>query len=277
MEGGPGPYFSVLGNQPPCGPGPGPRSKHCWVRPSGSQAQYRPPDSGSGSGSGGPRGWSRLLPIPWHWPHRTPVSWLLRGAWSQPAVTSPSPAPVAGGTQGRDGGVEPAVIVTSGEKESNPVYGKGASAATGQRPSCGDRGPLLEKQEERISRTHRATRRPAAPASAASQQLPPATSCLSVYPLVSVPLTTRPRLPALGVELPSVFSPAVGRGFVWRLLPPAPRPHRDQPLRCAHWAPSFRQRRGAQQAWPLWSPRPVWKPSRGSAPHRKPALSVALD
>lgn len=129
---------------------------------------------------------------------------------------------------------------------------------------------MLEKQEERISRTHRATRRPAAPASATSQQLPPATSCLSVYPLVSVPLTTRPRLPALGVELPSVFSPAVGRGFIWRLLTPAPRPHRDQPLRCAHWAPSFRQRRGAQQAWPLWSPRPAWKPTRGSAPHRKP-------
>lgn len=170
----------------------------------------------------------------------------------------------------RVGGLEPAVIVPKGEKENNSVYGKGASAATGRRPSWGDRGPLLGKQEERISRTHRATRRPPAPASSDSQQLlwPPA-ACLSIVLSVS-PSDHKTQASSFGVKPQSVLSPTVRRGGKGgRHLDASvscPQATQGQHLTGAHWVPSFRQNWEHGRPGSPGVPDPCGNPPR-TAPH----------
>lgn len=138
------------------------------------------PDSGSSE----PQGWAGL-------PRAGGTEFLSPAC---PGCLIPGEPPLQGSwlvVPGPGWGLESVVIVPRVEKENNPVYGKGGkgeSAAAGQWPSWGDRGPLLGKQEARISRTRRATRRPPAPASAESQQLVPAPSCLSVRPFVRMSL-----------------------------------------------------------------------------------------
>lgn len=167
------------------------------------------------------------------------------------------------------GGLEPAVIVTRGEKENNPVYGKGASAATDQQPSWGDRGPLLGKQEERISRTHRATRRPPAPASADSPQLLLATSwaCLSI-PLSLCSSDHETQASSFGGKAAlSVQSHSGGAGESpggCSLLPPD---HTGPTPETGPLGPQLQAEWGAQQAWPPWGHSPVWKPTKRAASH----------
>lgn len=127
------------------------------------------------------------------------------------------------------------------------------------------------KQEERMSRTHRATRRPPAPASSDSQQLlwPPA-ACLSI-PLSVSPSDHKTQASSFGVKPQSVLSPTVrgggGRGDVtWMLVSPAPGPHRDKHLTGAHWVPSFRQNWEHGRPGSPGVPDPCGNPLR-TAPH----------
>lgn len=119
---------------------------------------------------------------------------------------------MAGGAQGQDGGLGTAVIVPRGERKTTLFTEKARPLLLASSRPGGDRGPLLGKQEARISRTQRATRRPLAPASANSQKLLPATSCLSVHPLVICPSDHEAQVSGFGAKLLSMLNPAVGGG-----------------------------------------------------------------
>eukprot|EP00070_Physeter_catodon_P039735 XP_028346629.1 uncharacterized protein LOC114486453 [Physeter catodon] len=121
------------------------------------------------------------------------------------------------------GGLETAVAVPRGERKQ-PCLRKRHVRCCWPAASLRDRGPLLEKQEARISRTRRANRRPPA-------RLPPILSsfcpspaaCLSIY-LSICPSELEAQASSFGANLLS-SQPVVGE--VTYLLHGAPWSHRD--------------------------------------------------
>lgn len=137
-------------------------------------------------------------------------------------------------------GLETSVIVPREEKENNTVYGKGTSAAAGQ-ASLGDRGPLLGKQEARISRTRRATRRPPAqlPPILSSFCRPPA-ACLSIH-LSVCPSDHEASASGFGAKLLSMLNPTVGGHLEAALSCMVLPGHTEKTLEKHPLAPGFRQ------------------------------------
>lgn len=136
-----------------------------------------------------------------------------------------------------------AIIVPRREKENKLVYGKGASAATGQWPSWGgDRGPLLGKQEVGFPGP---TGHPPAsrPCFLQFSSFCPH-SCLFVYPLVCLSLDSKVQVSALG-HCTSWWEVAPERSSpLYRHLPPTPGTStKKHPLGVQLWAEL-----GAQQA-----------------------------
>lgn len=178
---------------------------------------------------------------------------------------SPQQAPGAGGTQGWDGRPGARCYCDKRRKGKQPCLRKRrvrcywpAAFLGGQRLFVGKTG----REDFQDPSGHPPAARPSFrrfSAASAGHQLP---VCLS--PCLYVPLTTRPRLPASEIKLPSVFSPAVGVGGCGHLEAALSCPLATQgpTLETCPLGAQLQAEPGAQQAWLPWSCSPTLRAGR---------------